>query len=267
MPKRYANDLISLEPSNRLCYQAFQLARYVPVIKRIYPSLLKKWARLTWTGGFKVKRYKGFLLLLNYRNALDRKIGLHGGHEMAQFTYFFSTMEKGCDVFIDIGANIGTYALQAAQHGLAPEIHAFEPDPRNYAQLQGNLCLNKFTDVIQAHDFALSDAHGLLDFELGPDNKPDLTKIAPGASAAKKFMAKPLDDVLPFRGKKIFFKIDTEGHEREIIKGAAQILKNNSCFLQVEAWTDNAASLKSDLEALGYSCIHRIQNDYYFQAA
>jgi len=260
-------DLATLEFSNRLLYETFEFARYIPVVKRIYPSLLKQWARLTWIGGYKVKRYKGFLLLLNYRNSLDRKIGLHGGHEMEQFAYFFSKMKKGCDVFVDIGANIGTYSLQAVKLGMAKEIHAFEPDPRNYAQLQGNLCLNKFVNAVQVHDCALSRVSGFVAFEFGPDNKPDLTRIAPvAAETSKKVMAEKLDNILPSqRGQKIFLKIDVEGHERDVIKGAEQLLRNNDCFLQVEAWEDNADVLKGELETLGYTCVNRIQNDYYFQ--
>lgn len=260
-------DLAALEFSNRVLYEIFEFARYIPVVKRIYPSLLKQWARLTWVGGYKVKRYKGFLLLLNFRNSLDRKIGLHGGHEMEQFAYFFSQMKRGCDVFLDIGANIGTYSLQAAQLGAAKEIHSFEPDPRNYAQLQGNLCLNRFTNTVKVHDCALSSTHGEVAFEFGPDNKPDLTRIAPAAdSTSKKVMAEKLDDILPARrGQKIFLKIDVEGHERDVLRGAEMLLWNNDCFLQVEAWEDNADVLKGEMELLGYTCVNRIQNDYYFQ--
>ena len=175
-------------------------------------------------------------------------------------------MQKGCDVFLDVGANIGTYSLQAAQLALADEIHAFEPDPRNYAQLQGNLYLNKFTNIIQAHNLALSNIGGLLKFELGTDDKPDLTKVATGHEATIELMASPLDEVLSYRGKRIFLKIDTEGHEHAVLKGATQILKNNRCFLQVEAWPANAAAMTKHLEALGYACIHRIHDDYYFSA-
>jgi len=256
-----------LEFSNRCLYVMFQMVRYIPLFKRLYPSLLKRWAGLTWTGGYKVKRYKGSFLLLNYKNSLDRKIGLHGGHEMEQFAYFFSNMRKGCDIFLDIGANIGTYTLQAARLGSVKEIHAFEPDPRNYAQLMGNLYLNKCTDVIQAHALALSDASGYLSFEMGADHKPDLTKVSTAKSGTKKLMASTLDEFLPHcSGEKIFLKIDTEGHEREVLKGAVQTLKNNACFLQVEAWPSNAVMVTKELEALRYRCVHRIHNDYYFSA-
>lgn len=55
-------------------------AEKIPVVRRLYPSLMKRWARLTWTGGHKVKRYNG-LLLLNWHNYVDRHVGLFGGYE------------------------------------------------------------------------------------------------------------------------------------------------------------------------------------------
>lgn len=254
-----------LEFSNRCLYALSLASRHMPVIKKLYPALLKQWARLTWTGGYKVKRFRGSYLLLNYKNALDRKIGLHGGHEPEQSAYFFAQMKKGCDIFIDIGANMGTYTLQAARLGGVKEVHAFEPDPRSYAQLLGNLYMNKYTDIVRAYPVALSDANGTLSFEMGADNKPELTKVSMAKGETKKLMARMLDDVLQhYRGKKIFIKIDAEGHEREILKGAVEILKNNACFLQVEAWPINAAVVSKKLEGMRYHCIHHIHNTYYF---
>ena len=78
-------------------------AEKIPVVRRLYPSLMKRWARLTWTGGHKVKRYNGLLLLLNWHNYVDRHVGLLGGYERAQVAYFLAQMQKGCDVFIDVG--------------------------------------------------------------------------------------------------------------------------------------------------------------------
>ena len=67
----------------------------LPVVKRLYPSLLKRWARLTWTGGHKVKRYEGLLWLLDWRNYVDRQVGLLGGYEQAQVAYLLSRMRRG----------------------------------------------------------------------------------------------------------------------------------------------------------------------------
>ncbi|TAL38795.1 MAG: FkbM family methyltransferase [Alphaproteobacteria bacterium] len=257
-----------MEFSNRCLYGVFQFFSHIPLLKRLYPSMQKGWAALTWPGGHKVKHYNGALFLLDYKKLPDRKVALHGGHELRQHAYFFSQlMKKSCDVFLDVGANIGLYTIDAASHGV-PEIHAFEPDPRNYAQLHANLYLNKLAAEVRTYPIGLSDKSGSLEFDLAPDAKTNLTKVAAGSTASshtQKLPVKPLDEVVPCTGKKIFLKIDVEGHEHAVLKGAARLLANNDCFLQVEAWPENAPALTAYLETFGYKLVHRIQDDYYFE--
>ena len=245
-----------------------KLYRKLPLIKRIYPSLLKKWAALTWVGGYKVKKYKGLILLLNYKNHVDRHIGLHDDYEEEQLSYFLSHVKSGGDVFLDIGACFGLYSLRVAQLGTVKEIHAFEPDYRNYAQLLTQRSLNNFIDIIKAHDFALSDKEGKIQFELAVDNKTGLSKVSTAADTSKQLTTiacKTLDSVLSYTGRKIFIKMDVEDHELAALSGAVQTLKNNDCFLQVEVRTEPAVTaLVKFMAAHGYNNIHHINNDYYF---
>jgi hypothetical protein len=62
----------------------------------------------------------------------------------------------------------------------------------------------------------------------------------------------------------LFFKIDVEGHELAALRGAESLLRSNDCFLQIEAWPENAAALKAYMENLGYRCLDVIEEDYYF---
>jgi FkbM family methyltransferase len=188
-------------------------------------------------------------------------------------------MEKrGCDVFIDLGASVGIYTLQVAKRGLAKEIHAFEPDPRNFAQLMGNMYLNGLTDVIKAHPEAVSSASGPIRFEMASAAKTTMTQVAaapspentnkmghltPGTGIAREAMASALDDVMPCKGKKVFIKIDIQGHELDAFKGAAKLLADNDCFIQVAIWKENEATVLPYLAGLGYKVIHSIPNDFY----
>ena len=62
-------------------------------------------------------------------------------------------------VVIDVGANMGTFAVPIARHieKLAGVVHAFEPQRIIYYQLCGNIFFNRI-DNIFAHNFALSNA-------------------------------------------------------------------------------------------------------------
>ena len=60
-----------LEFSNACLKALSQGTERIPVIKRLYPALLKVWAYLRWSEGYKVKRWRGILFLLNYHNHIS----------------------------------------------------------------------------------------------------------------------------------------------------------------------------------------------------
>jgi len=227
-------------------------------------SVMKRWARLTWPGGFKVGRRDNLLWLLNYRNYVDRQLGLFGGWEPQQLAYLLERMRPGCDGFLDIGANFGLYALRVAQSGLASEIHAFEPDPRNYAQLGGNLYMNRQIGKVHAHPLALSDACGPLAFTLSPENWTGMSRVVDAEDANVTVAGSTLDQEFRWSGKRLMLKIDVEGHEIRVVRGGERLLRNNSCFIQVEAWPQNAQALKDEFQRQGYRLIHQIEDDLYF---
>jgi FkbM family methyltransferase len=239
--------------------------RNIPILKRLYPSLRKSWARLTWVEGYKVKRYGDVLLLLNWRNYVDRQVGLLGGYEREQIDYLLTRMAGGCDAFIDVGANFGLYSLLVARSGRVRAIHAFEPDPRNLAQLAGNLYLNKLTGAVQVHPLAISDKAGPLAFTIADDGATGKTYAAP--DGATTLMATTLDDTFALAGARLVLKIDIEGHALAALRGGERLLRNNRCLLQIEAWEHDLAAVSETLQGFGYRWVHRIRDDHYFESA
>lgn len=236
--------------------------------KRLYRGLLKRWAALTWPAhGCKVKNYQNVQFLLNWKSLVDREVGLYGGYEKAQVAFLLSQMSQGCDLFFDIGAQFGLYSLQVVKSGLANEVHAFEPDLRNIAQMQGNLYLNKMTGVIQMHAVAVSDKNGMLEFDLCPDTSTDQSSVSSGGANTTALPAITLDASFDLKEKSIFFKIDVVGHELAVLKGAADLLQRNRCFLQVESTPQNAPNVMAFMKDLGYELINQIDRDYYFRKA
>jgi hypothetical protein len=149
-----------------------------PIVKRLNRGFRRRYAKLTSVEGFKVKKYNVLLWLICYRNYVDRQIGFMGGFEKDQIRYLLTSMTKGCDVFLDVGANFGLYALQIAKSGLAHEVHAFEPDARNAAQLAGSLYLDKLTSKVRVHPVAVSDTAGYIPSELHPETSTGTTRVA-----------------------------------------------------------------------------------------
>ena len=64
-------------------------------------------------------------------------------------------------VFVDIGANIGYYALNAAFLG-AEKVIAIEPNPTILARLNDNIMLNDLSPKITVHDVAVGAKKGVV---------------------------------------------------------------------------------------------------------
>ena len=87
----------------------------IPLLKRAVPSIKKRIAKATWRSGYAIRESNGALFLLNYRNFVDRQIAFYNDFEVEQRGYLFSSLaEHGCDLFLDVGANIGLYSILAS---------------------------------------------------------------------------------------------------------------------------------------------------------
>lgn len=237
----------------------------IPLLKRLYPSLLRRWANFAWVGGYRIADYQGVLLNLHHKNFVDRQIAFYGDFEERQMRFFFEKMRAERPLlFLDIGANFGLYALYGARHKTAERIHAFEPDPRNIAQFQGHLFLNGLVGKIHLHAVAVSEQAGDLPFTFYPDTSTGQTRVSSTSEGAVMVKCVTLDDLFPETEQKIFLKVDVEGHELSVLRGASQLLQNNDCFLQVECFPVNAEAVEKFMAAAGYAVLNRIEDDYYF---
>ena len=128
-------------------------------------------------------------------------------------------------VFLDIGANIGHFALHAARAG-AGRVLAFEPNPAVFSRLQTNIALNasghspadSFGEKIEAVPLALGEKAGRARLAYG--HKTDLASIiTPSGESQYEVRVAPLLDVLRERNiKKVAaMKIDVEGSEDRIL--------------------------------------------------
>jgi FkbM family methyltransferase len=139
---------------------------------------------------------------------------------------------KPGDCFFDVGANIGFISLLAAQLvGQSGKVVAFEPEPRNARVISANAEKN---DLPQLHlvEAAAWSSSGPLEFGRANEasSNVDGQVIAISARNPDRIQVKgiALDDFV-FRGGGAppnFLKIDVEGAEFEVLKGAAEIIKS-----------------------------------------
>lgn len=236
----------------------------IPVLKRVLPSLLKRWAKLTTPGGFRVTSANGMRFLVRCDNYVDRHILYYGEFEAEQTRYMGALVKaRGVDLFIDVGANFGYYTVLAATKWGIDEVISLEPDPRNFLQLGANVLLNGLIDRVQRIEIAASDIDGETGFLMSKDQATGCSHIIEG-DAQTHVLARRLDDLIPATGRKIAFKIDVEGYELHVLRGMTRLLRENACVLHIESFEEKRSAVTALLAELGYAEIHAIGPDRYF---
>jgi len=145
--------------------------------------------------------------------------GLHEADDMA----FVLHMLRPGDLFLDVGANIGSYTVLAAG-GAGAKVISVEPIPATFEKLQVNVVLNKLSERIELHCAGLSDTRRTLRFSSEQDTMNHVLVHGEQVPAIEVPVLE-LDDLLAGRVPQII-KIDVEGHEKAVLSGAARTLSN-----------------------------------------
>jgi FkbM family methyltransferase len=128
-------------------------------------------------------------------------------------------------LFVDIGANVGHFTLLASGASKAKTI-AIEPIPNTYKKLLKNVVLNKLEDKVTCLNIGLGEEKGELKFTKGFDvmNRVALeNENVPTISIPIQKLDEVLKDKEP-----TFLKIDVEGFEYFVLKGATETLQKES---------------------------------------
>jgi FkbM family methyltransferase len=142
-----------------------------------------------------------------------------GTYERAKVSRVQASLKPG-DVFYDVGAHAGIYSLAAARAvGERGTIVAIEPNPINGAHFARHMELNQIKSV-RLLAAAASDTVGSATFSHGPNSYEG--RLQPQGQLAVETIR--LDDIQPAPS---VMKIDVEGHEVNVLRGAEHILDRN----------------------------------------
>jgi FkbM family methyltransferase len=189
-------------------------------------------------------------LYIRYRYAREMR---HGEKEI-RLVPFLARKDR---ISLDVGANKGVYAYAMLAHSAA--VHAFEPNPKLFAMLQ-----RWAQGRVQLHAAALSSTSGVADLLVprttaGYSNQgASLSSVkVSGAHGTVKVDAVRLDDLdMPPVG---FIKIDVEGFELEVLKGAAETVRRDRPNLLIEIEEAHTAAplpeMIAEVCAYGYRCL------------
>ena len=187
--------------------------------------LLKDWwGTVVWTRTSEVVTPLGFKLTSGFHPAYEL---MRVGEFELDETAAIKKLLPHIDVFVDIGANLGYYTCLALQSG--KPVIAFEPQQQNLQCLFKNLAANGWQDKAEVFPLALSESPGLLTLYGASGPSASLIKNWAGYSSrfSKVVPVSTLDNVLigRFSGKQLLIKIDVEGAEFYVLKGALETIR------------------------------------------
>lgn len=151
--------------------------------------------------------------------------GLEDFEEMSFLLHFLTSD----DLFIDIGANVGAYSLLAAG-GCKSQTLAIEPIPTTFNKLVANVKLNNLSNLVECLNIGVGAMEGVLTFVETPHS--ELNHVASSnenpTDPQIAISVLTLDSLVPTI-KPSLIKIDVEGFELEVLKGATNCLTDKTC--------------------------------------
>jgi len=141
------------------------------------------------------------------------------------------------DQVIDIGANIGNHSIHFAGE-CGCRVIAFEPNPLAFELLRLNIKHNRLLSSIEAHCTALGAHAGFGEIDASK-SEHNLGAARVKQTPKGSVRIERLDDALPYAHPSLI-KIDAEGMELEILRGAQRMINRARPILCIEAGTGTA---------------------------
>lgn len=210
-------------------YTEGNLTSYRNFLKRLWGLLLLKSDKpatlvITW--------YNNIKLAISQDSEISRCVYIEGVYEPNQFYFLSKFLKKGM-IFMDVGANIGLYSLFASRLvGKRGKVLAIEPSRREFNRFKQNLMLNKISNI-KALKIALDESNSIKKFNVAVSPYDGHNSFGPFGYETTKIdhmedvTTKTLDKLIQETKIKQIdaIKIDVEGAEVSVLKGALQTLK------------------------------------------
>jgi len=168
---------------------------------------------------------------LNFSEFWSHRNGISTGEKLFINRCFKTPGDQ--KIAIDIGANIGIFSVFLAAVGYQ-QIHAFEPIAQNFERLKNNVGKNHLQNIVILNQAAVGEQEGMADFSVAEDSL-GTSHLASSVShhhiENTSLHQVPVMALDPYcQQHKInrihFLKIDVEGMEPYVLRGAANLLRN-----------------------------------------
>jgi FkbM family methyltransferase len=167
-----------------------------------------------WLGGLRLRVHRGEVALTGNLYA-----GLQEFEDMAFLLHWL----RADDLFLDVGANAGSYTLLASGMVGARTV-AVEPSPTTFTRLYANVQLNGLEARVRCAATAVGDSTGQLVLAMSEGSD---AHAAVGDERGVPVPVQRLDDMADARGAALM-KLDVEGMEQPVLEGASALLASSA---------------------------------------
>lgn len=203
------------------------------------------------------------------------KFTYSGGGDRGEILYhacwnklFFEELDKiknyikPGDTVIDVGGNLGFFVLILNELvGESGKIYSFEPSKKLKERLESTISNNNLKNVTVVN-LALGETEGSTTLHFNP-KQTGLSSIVSdfdGGSLSEEIQITTLDKFSKAINERIsFIKIDTEGYEPQVLKGAKELISRHKPIIYIELGGDHQESSEEALQILK-------ELDYYCEA-
>jgi FkbM family methyltransferase len=188
-------------------------------------------------------------MIVDTRTLTEAQSLYTGKYDDARICFFIQLMNEG-SVFVDVGANVGFYTvpLGRAARQKQGKVIAFEPVPSNFRRLRENVKINQLDKFVSIIPVGLSSSSGPAtitlreDFVLGGETGNAAILIEDGADVKFPVQQIQLETLDSLCGSHIdrldLIKIDVEGHEDHVLKGARNAIERHRPIVMIEIGGD-----------------------------
>ncbi len=170
------------------------------------------------------------------------------------------TNDKKFNLIVDVGAWCGTWTLSMQPY--AKNIHCYEPNKLHYGCLARNI--NRYSHV-ESYNQALGNDDGYVKLTEESATQNTRVLLENGETKINKLDSLGYNDV-------DFIKIDVEGLEMEVLKGAARTLENVEYLMielngNSERYGSSKKDIKEHLKSLGFKILIKSWPDIVYTKA
>ena len=227
--------------------------RLVPCLGRLAPLV----SAMPWLPARGIMRYQDRLLEFDGHNSQFHALyapQYAAGYEL-ETCVLLSLLLRGADTFVDAGANWGFFTLMALSlPAFNGRCVSFEPHPRSFADLQSLISQAGMESRVTLHPKGLGSRSCGLRLQGGMSDSGCVRLVCEGEGA--EVPVTTLDETVS--GDVGVIKMDVEGMEHEVLRGAERLILEQRPFIILENTLDDEAHFRQPIDwlgAKGYRCL------------